>query len=382
MSASQPPESLPETAGARAAAAPGIGGGGSRASRWAFGILFALALVLAGAVVWPFRAPLFLALVLASVLHGIHERLTRLFRGRRVAAALGTTLGLLAVIVGPLGAVVGIVAAQGVKGLAFVRDQLGIHSVAELKHGTLSPRAEELLDRALVALHLSRAQIADMAGRAASFAEHGIQRVLGGSSKAVFHTAIMLIAFYFLLLEGDRLRRWLERVSPLEARQTRDLLQEFRAVSRASILGSALAALFQALFATLGFLVTGAPHPLAFGVLTLFASFIPVVGTLLIWLPVVILQWVLGHQVAALVLCGWCLVFVIGAEHVGKPFMLRAILRGGQEMHTGLVFLSLLGGIEMFGLLGLVLGPLVIAFFLAMVRLYERDFRSRRAAEP
>jgi predicted PurR-regulated permease PerM len=67
---------------------------------------------------------------------------------------------------------------------------------------------------------------------------------------------------------------------------------------------------------------------------------------------------------------------------VGKPFMLRAILRGGQEMHTGLVFLSLLGGIEMFGLLGLVLGPLVIAFFLAMVRLYERDFRSRRAAEP
>ena len=77
----------------------------------------------------------------------------------------------------------------------------------------------------------------------------------------------------------------------------------------------------------------------------------------------------------AIVLLAWCLVFVIGAEQVGKPFVLRAILRSREEIHAGLVFLSLLGGIEMFGLIGVVLGPLMVAFFLSMVRIYERDFR-------
>jgi predicted PurR-regulated permease PerM len=65
-------------------------------------------------------------------------------------------------------------------------------------------------------------------------------------------------------------------------------------------------------------------------------------------------------------------VVVVGAEQVGKPLLMR----GQVQMHTGLIFLSLLGGLAMFGLLGILLGPLIVAFFLAMVRIYERDFRA------
>jgi len=82
------------------------------------------------------------------------------------------------------------------------------------------------------------------------------------------------------------------------------------------------------------------------------------------------------------VLLVWCLVLVVGGEHVGKPLMLRYVLGGQQEMHTGIVFLALLGGLEMFGLIGLVLGPLVFAFLLAMLRIYERDFRRPATAPP
>ncbi len=162
---------------------------------------------------------------------------------------------------------------------------------------------------------------------------------------------------------------------------SRDLLSEFRGVSRASIFGAALSALFQGLFATIGFLITGVPHAVFFGVLTLLASFIPVVGTLLVWLPATVMLWLFGHHGMSIALMIWCVVFIVGAEHVGKPFLLRAILHGDEEMHTGLVFLSLLGGIEMFGLIGLVVGPIAIAFFLSMVReSYERDFRHAGAA--
>jgi predicted PurR-regulated permease PerM len=342
--------------------------------RLAFTLLFGLALALAAYVIWPFRAPLLLAAVLASVLQGPFRALTRLLRGRRAAAAVATTLALLVLLIGPLAAIVAFAAGQVVKGLGFLHDELGIENVSQLRQGMLSPRARALVDRGLGALHVSRAQLDEFAHRASTSAEHTVSQVLASSSRATFHTAIMLIAFYFLLVEGGRIIEWLRRVSPLEARQTRDLLEEFRAVARASILGTAIASLFQAITGTIGFVITGVPHAVFFGLCMLLASFIPVVGTLIVWLPAVAFLWLAGHHGAAVLLVVWCLVFVVAAEHIGKPLALRFVLGGQQEMHTGLVFLSLLGGLEMFGLIGLVLGPLVFAFLLAMLRIYERDF--------
>ncbi len=346
-----------------------------RRMRVTFAVLFLLALGLALYVMWPFRAPLLLAAVLASVLQAPFRALTRLVRGRRAVAGAVTTLTLLVLLIGPLAAIIAFAAGQVIKGLAFVRDQLGIENVAQLRHGELSPRAQELLDHVLGVVHITRAQLADLAHRASTAAEGGVSKIVASSGRATFHTAIMLIAFYFLLVEGSRIADYLRRVSPLEARQTRDLLDEFRAVSRASILGTTIAALFQAVTATLGYFITGVPHAFFFGLCTLVASFIPVVGTLIVWIPAVAFLWLAGSHAMAIVLTVWCLVFVVGAEHIGKPIVLRYVLGGQQEMHTGIVFLALLGGLEMFGLIGLVLGPLVFAFLLAMLRIYERDFR-------
>lgn len=351
-------------------------------TRITFALLFLVAVGLAVYVAWPFRAPLILAAVLASVLQGPFRWLTRLARGRRAVAGVATTLSLLVLLIGPLAAIIAFATTQVVRGLSFVRDELGIENVAQLRHGELSPRAQELLDRLLDFLHVTRAQLADFAHQAQSVAEGGVSKVVASSGRATFHTAIMLIAFYFFLVEGARITEWMRRVSPLEARQTRDLLDEFRAVSRASILGTTIAALFQALTATLGYFITGVPHAVFFGLCTLVASFIPVVGTLLVWLPACAFLWIAGHHAGAILLGAWCLVFVVGAEHIGKPLVLRYVLGGQQEMHTGIVFLALLGGLEMFGLIGLVLGPLVFAFLLAMLRIYERDFRSPGASPP
>ena len=353
-----------------------------RRMRVTFAILFVLAIALALYVIWPFRAPLLLAAVLASVMQGPFRWLTHLVRGRRAVAGFATTATILVVLIGPLAAIVAFTAGQVIKGLAFVRDELGIENVAQLRHGELSPRAQELLDQLLSVLHVSRAQLGDFAHRASAVAEGGVSKIVASSGRATFHTAIMLIAFYFLLVEGARITDYLRRVSPLEARQTRDLLDEFRAVSRASILGTVIAAVFQGLTATLGFFITGVPHAIFFGLCTLIASFIPVVGTLIVWLPAVAFLWLADDHASAILLTVWCLVFVVGAEHVGKPLALRYVLGGQQEMHTGIVFLSLLGGLEMFGLIGLVLGPLVFAFLLAMLRIYERDFRRPAASPP
>lgn len=332
-------------------------------------ILLAAAAALLAYVVWPFRGPLFIAAVLAAGFQPLLRRTTALLHGRRRTAGGALTVAVLALVVAPFATIVGFATHQVLAGLAFVRDVLGVRSVGELTSASLPARAQALVDGALSTLHLTRANLAAYADRALAWAEHAAPRVLAASGEAAFHTVVLLGAFYFLLLDGRRVIQWLADVSPLRKAQTHELIEEFRRVAVATLVGTAASAVFQGIAACIGYAVAGVPHPVFFGLVTAIASFVPVVGTLMVWVPATLLLAATGHVGAAVGLAAWCLVVVVGAEHLGKPILLH----GQAEMHTGLVFLGLLGGIEMFGLIGILAGPLVIAFFLAMARMAQKE---------
>jgi predicted PurR-regulated permease PerM len=172
-------------------------------------------------------------------------------------------------------------------------------------------------------------------------------------------------------VDGPLLVRWLWSVSPLQARQTEELLTEFHNVATGSIVGNVATALLQGVLAGIGFAIFGVGHAFFFGMLTAVASFVPVIGTAIVWVPAAGLLLATGHSGAAIGFAAWCLIGVVGVEHLAKPFILRAT--SGGEMHTGLMFLALLGGLEVFGLLGVILGPLIVSFFVSLMRMIERD---------
>jgi predicted PurR-regulated permease PerM len=318
-------------------------------------------------VAFPFRTPLFLAVVIAAVLYEPTERLTVALRGWRTIASALVTLAVLVLIVAPFAALVTFVTRESVAGLAYLRETLGVSSVSDLRGAILPDPLQRILD----VLHLSREQVFDAAAKLVEIVQSAVPEIVASGSRAVLATVIMLIALYFLLLDGERVAQWASRVSPLEARQTQELTAEMRRVTRATVIGILATAVFQGIAAGAGYLFAGIPHAAFFGLLTAMVSFVPGLGTSLVWAPASVSLWVGGRPIAALALALFCLVVVVGAEQVGKPLLMR----GQVQMHTGLIFLSLLGGLAMFGLLGVLLGPLIVAFFLAMVRIYERDFR-------
>jgi predicted PurR-regulated permease PerM len=341
-----------------------------RAARITLGVLAAIATALFLWVVLPFWSPLLLAMVLAAVFQWPLERLTTLMKGRRRSAGALITLGVLLVIVLPLASVAAFAAREAISGFSYVHDTLGVQSVRDLNTVRLPDAAEH----ALAAAHLTREQVRDFAGRAAAKAQEVGPEILASSSRAVFHTFLMLLAFYFLLIDGKRLIEWLWNVSPLEAQQTEELLKEFHSVATGSIIGNVASAVLQGVLAGIGFAIFGIPHAMFFGLLVGLASFVPVVGTALVWVPAVLILVFNGHTGAAIGLTVWCVVGVVGVEHAAKPFILRAT--SGGEMHTGLLFLALLGGLEVFGILGVILGPLIVSFFVSLMRMIERDARA------
>src|SRR2546423_10150997 len=344
-------------------------------ARRTFWVLFAVAVALTVYVVWPFRAPLFLAAVLAAAFQPLLARTERLLKGRRRLAGALLTLLVVAAIVAPIASILAFIAQEITKGLTWVRDSLGIQSMGDVSLSRVPPEAQHAIDRALSTLHVSREQVQTIAAKALDYAQGVGPALLGASVGAVASTFIMLAALFFLLVDGRHLIRLLGRVSPLQAAQTEELLREFANVSSATLVGAALTAAGQALPATVGFALAGLPNAIFLGIVTLVASFVPVIGTALVWIPAAALLALTGHVTAAIFVAAWCGVLLTAADNLVKPLAMR----GKVGMHTGLLFLALLGGITMFGLLGIIAGPLVIAFLLALLRMYERDFVDHQA---
>ena len=203
--------------------------------------------------------------------------------------------------------------------------------------------------------------------------------VLGGllsfTTQGLLALLFAPLTAYYLLAERRALREFVLHILPLPENETGALMHEFRETAVGILLGIGVIALYQGVTAGLGFWLFGVPRPLIWAVLTAIVSLLPAVGTGVTCLPIAIWLLVSGHVGGGLaVLAWWAVIVVLIADSLLRPWLMR----GRMRMHSMLVLLSVFGGIEAFGPMGLALGPIFCALFVALVRIYERDYRPRR----
>ena len=168
----------------------------------------------------------------------------------------------------------------------------------------------------------------------------------------------------------------MEVTLPLEQRHTHALLDQFRKVGREVLLGTLVTGLLQGVLAALGYWVTGVPQPVFFGALTAVASLVPAVGTLLVWIPVGIYRMSTGHVAAGLI----SLIYSALVVGVASDYFIRPKLVGSDKnVPVLLTFVSLFGGVEVFGLVGLVLGPVIVTLSIAVLKTYQIEVNASRA---
>jgi predicted PurR-regulated permease PerM len=147
-------------------------------------------------------------------------------------------------------------------------------------------------------------------------------------------------------------------------------LREFRKVSASVLISSLATAGVQALAALVGYLIASVPHPLFFATITFFMALIPAIGAGGACLAAALLLLTQGKVGMAIFLAVWG-VFVVGlVDNLIKPMLVKR----GLHMHGAIVFFSLLGGLAAFGTVGLLLGPLIVTLFLALLRIHQRDY--------
>jgi predicted PurR-regulated permease PerM len=341
-----------------------------RTRRWALVAVVVASFAAAAWVAHPLWVAILLGVVMAVSAHRPYQALLRRIGEKRrtwAASIVTLTSGVLLTVVGAL------VLLTLTNELMKLVSHLDKHQSTGSLAGLIGERGAHAIEELGIDTDRAYAWARREVSAAASYMATLAALVVRTTSYAILALVVALMTMYYVLLEGPGLARRIERIAPLEPRHTRALIVEAREVGRDAFLGTLATALIQGCLAGIGYAVLGVPEPVTWAVATAIASFLPVIGTLIVWVPLSGFLLVDGHPVRAVLLVAWGILIVTSlADYVIRPRIVGARGHG----HPLLTLIALLGGIEVFGLAGLIVAPIVMSVFVAAFRLYEREVRA------
>ena len=310
-------------------------------------------------VVQPFLTPLGWAGVLAIIFHPMYERLEHRWGAGRSAAA--TTIAATLLVIGPMLLVM----------TAFVRE--AVVAAGDLQRASADGRFA-WIDSAwgTVAQHVPFTQRVDLAAIASDAARQSALflasqsgSILRNVAAFLFELVVALFATFFLLRDSRAIMIAIRRMLPLDDTARERLITQTRELVSMSVMSSVIVAAVQGLLGGLVFAAVGIDAAVFWGVVMALFCLLPL-GAWVVWLPAAILLAVGGSVGRALIVAGLGFGIVSAIDNILRP----ALLSGRARMNGLLILISLLGGIRVFGPLGLVLGPILLATAVALVRTY------------
>lgn len=196
------------------------------------------------------------------------------------------------------------------------------------------------------------------------------QVLIGGVSSFVINAVVMLFVLYFMLIGGRKMESYMFELLPFNNEDKKTVLNEVDVMVKSNAIGIPLLASIQGFFATIGYMLFGVPDPVLFGFLTCFATIIPLIGTMFIWLPLVIYLAITGDWMNALGLAAYSLIIISNVDNLLR-FVLQKKIANTPPLIT--VF-GVVIGLPVFGFWGVIFGPLFLSMFALLVDIFKRRY--------
>jgi predicted PurR-regulated permease PerM len=322
------------------------------------------------AMLRPFLVTILMAAIFAGLAHPLFRRINELFRGRRGLAAGAVLVLFMIIVVVPLVFVLGLVAREAVEISVSVRpwvsdrfatrDRLDdiLHSLPWYE--TIRPYRSHVL-----------AKGAEIVGNAGSYL---FERITIGTRNTVtflIHFFLFMYTMYYLLKDGRAMLGSIREVLPLSDEDQNRILGKFTSVTRATLRGTLFIAIIQGTLAGMAFAVVGIAGAFFWGMVMTLFSVIPGLGTAIVWVPATIILFALDHVPQAIGLALFCGLVVGTIDNVLRPRLVGSETR----LHPLLIFFSTIGGLALFGVGGVIIGPILAALFKTVWSMFGVAFR-------
>jgi len=343
-----------------------------------FLLIFCISTLFLGRILWPFWSILVLSFLLASLFRPIYTFLNH----RRISATFASilTCTLIVVIVFiPLLFFIGALSNEAFSLYQWARDAgIGPKMHSFLYQSPIVGQVQTYLHE--IGLNFEPAQLtntlSDIVKAGGLFLYNQASSWAGNILQFLALFVMMILIIFFLLIEQEKLVAFIIRISPLPDNEDRLLLAKFEEIANAILKGNIICGLIQGTIAGSVFAILGLNAPILWGCIMAVLAFLPIFGIGLVMVPAALILTINGRPGAGIFLFFFYMLLSFSIEYLVKPKMV-----GGQvKMHTLLVFLSLIGGLSVYGVLGIIYGPLIVTAFLTLSDLYlaRYDFSSQR----
>jgi len=338
-------------------------------------IVLFFALYLAYQILRPFIDVLVFAIVLASIFYPVQLFLLRLYKGRSSLAALTIVFIITFVIAIPVFFFISALVTQGLDSINKINEWIKAGNLQKLMEDPRVLAYQAWLQERFPALDITKLDIAgnllQVSKNVGQFILSKGASILGNVATLVYDFFLMIFIVFFLVRDGWEMVEQGRFFSPLRKDQEDRILDGIRVVARSVLLGTFITALAQGLVGGIGMSLVGIPG-LFWGTVMGFSSLIPVVGTSLVWIPSVLYLVLLGHWKSGVFLALWCILLVGSLDNFLRPYLMK----GKAQMSAFYIFLAIIGGVQHFGLLGILYGPLILSFAMIMLYIYGVEYRT------
>jgi predicted PurR-regulated permease PerM len=322
--------------------------------------LFAVVAFLGIAIVLPFMTYIVLAGILTYTLFPIYHFIKQRTGGPGLSAGLCIALALLVMILPTVYLVSELV--DQVSGAYNTLQTDSLSQVGDYLNSLTNGRVDfqEILSSALDQLRQSIVGLAP--------------NILGSISELLIGLFIMFFVMFYGFREGQGFITYLKALIPLEGGLKDSLFHEMRTVTQAVLYGQVLTAVIQGGLGGIGLLLFGVPNALFWGAIMMITAFLPVLGTPLIWVPAAVGLILDGKATRGILLLIYGATLVMNIDNFLRP----KLVSGRSKVHPVLILIGVLGGLRVFGFIGMLVGPLILAILVALIKFYEQNYMRRR----
>ena len=196
------------------------------------------------------------------------------------------------------------------------------------------------------------------------------QALMGGISGFAVNIAVLVLILYFMLIGGSKMETYIYDILPFSKENKREVLKEINMIVTSNAIGIPLLAIIQGAIAMVGYWIFNAPSPFLFGFLTCFATIIPVVGTALVWLPLVVYMALTGDWVNSLGLVAYALIVITNVDNLIR-FVLQKKMA---DTHPLITIFGVIIGLSLFGFMGIIFGPVLISVFILCFSIFKKEY--------
>lgn len=318
-----------------------------------------------------FLMAIFMAGLFSAMVQPVHDRLTEKLGGRENLASIFTVLGIILLVLTPLSILITIVITQAISVgqavtpwvQAFIDEpsKLSIYLEKIPFYENVLPYREDIIRKT-----------GELVGTVSTFLIDSLSSFTKVTINAVFSSIIMLYVMFYFLTMGDVLLEKILFFLPLDDQSEQKLLRRFTSVTRATIKGTLIIGIMQGTICGVAFAIAGIEGPVFWASIMAVMSIIPAFGTAIIWFPALIILALTGDFAGVVILAILCGAVAGNLDNLARP----RLVGKDTEMHDLFVLFGTLGGISMFGILGIIIGPIVAALFITIWEIYGDTFQN------